>query len=540
MSQVVLDPPGAAPSAPAVPTIRQRRDAVALVCLGLGLLSAAVAVSGTMLALPAAAAAVLLLPAAAIIGQPLIPWSRVLLWLLVVILFIPIRRYKLPGGDAFGLEPYRIVVALVIAMWVVSLLIDQRVRLRKSGLDGPLAAIMLAVVCSIVVNPARAAELQAPVIKSVTFLLSFFILFYFVVSIARTESVIDTAVKTLVIGGSVIAVLAVVESRTGFAPFQQLDRYFPFLQPDPSYGANLERAGSVRATGPAEHPISLGAALVMLVPLGVYLVKKEGGKWFIAITALMLGVLATASRTGVVALFVLTIVYLCLRPRETIRLWPLALPLIVATQIMMPGTLGSLAEAFFPQGGVVAEQQGMAGSCSSSGRVADLGPTLGEVGKQPLLGYGYGTRITETGPDNNACILDNQWLGTLLDVGILGALAWLWLFVAVVRRLGRRGKHDDSATGWLIVGATGSVTTYSVGMLTYDALTFVQVTLFLFIIMGLAAAAARNSGYPIWPPRRGEFGRRRRKWLTGQPGAVVTGLDEGLRADRAGRVLHRA
>ncbi len=523
MNQLVLDPPGVASATAGVQTSSPsaRRDAMALACLGFGLMSSAVAVSGTTFALPGAAAAVFLLPTALLIRQPMIPWSRILMWLLLVILFIPIRRYKLPGGGAFGLEPYRIVVAMVIAAWSASLLIDPRVRLRKSGLDGPLLAIMLLVFASIVVNPARATELQGVVIKQVTFLASFFIIFYFVVSVARTQSVIDTAVKTLVTGGAVIGLLAVIEARTGFAPFQQLHHYFPFLKPDPSYGANLERAGSVRATGPAEHPIALGAALVMLVPLGVYLVKKEGPIWFLALGALLLGVLSTASRTGVVGLFVMVIVYLCLRPRETLRLWPLALPLIVATQIMMPGTLGSLAQAFFPQGGVVAEQKGMAGSCSSSGRVADLGPTLQEVGVKPFLGYGYGTRITETGPDNNACILDNQWLGTLLDVGIIGALAWLSLFVAVVRRLGRRAKHDHSPTGWLIVGATASVTTYSVGMLTYDALTFVQVTLFLFIIMGLGAAAARNAGYPIWPPRPGEFSRS-------------AGLETGARPRREG------
>jgi hypothetical protein len=521
MTSLVLDPRPATEAAAGVQTDDpdRRRAAAAYGCLGLGLMSAGVAASGTSLALLGAAGAAFLLPAALLIRQPMIPWSRVLIWLLLVILFIPIRRYKLPGGEAVGLEPYRIVVALVIGVWFVSLLIDRRVRLRKSGLDGPMLAILVCVFGSIMVNPGRLGELQSVVVKQVTFLLSFFILFYFVVSVLRNKSVIDTAVKTLVLGGAVIGLLAVIEARTGFAPFQQLHQYFPFLKPDPSYGANLERAGSVRATGPAEHPIALGAALAMLIPLAIYLIKSEGSKWGFAIGALLLGVLATASRTGVVALLVMTIVYLCLRPRDTIRLWPLALPLIVATQIMMPGTLGSLAEAFFPQGGVVAEQKGMAGSCSSSGRVADLGPTLDEVGMRPFLGYGYGTRITETGPDNNACILDNQWLGTLLDVGVFGALAWLWLFVAVVRRLGRRAKQDPSPTGWLIVGTTASVTCYSVGMLTYDALTFVQVTLFLFILMGIGAAAARNSGYPVLPPRRGEFPRKRR--LTGRGAAAA-------------------
>ena len=43
--------------------------------------------------------------------------------------------------------------------------------------------------------------------------------------------------------------------------------------------------------------------------------------------------------------------------------------------------------------------------------------------RRPLLGQGLGTR--QTGADNplrNAPILDNQWLGTFLDIGLLGSL----------------------------------------------------------------------------------------------------------------------
>jgi hypothetical protein len=337
------------------------------------------------------------------------------------------------------------------------------------------------------------------VIKAITFLLSFVIVFYLVVSVVRTRAVVDRLVKTLVAGGAVIGVLAVIEARTGYSPFTQLHRLVPLLEPDPSFELTIGRGGATRAFGPAEHPIALSAALVMLVPLGVSVVRTSGGAWYGALGALLVGVLSTVSRTGVVMLVVLVIVYVCLRPRETRRLWPFLVPLLVITHMAVPGTLGSLAQAFFPTGGIVEQQQGMAGSCSSSGRVADIGPTLDEVAGKPFLGHGYGTRVT-TGEDNNACILDDQWLGNLVDVGVGGTLAWLFLFVAVVRRLGRRAKHDPSPTGWLLVGVTASVTAYGVGMLTFDALGFIQVTFFLFIILGLGAAAARNAGWPTGPP----------------------------------------
>jgi polysaccharide biosynthesis protein PslJ len=190
-------------------------------------------------------------------------------------------------------------------------------------------------------------------------------------------------------------------------------------------------------------------------------------------------------------LVLIGIIFLWLRPKETRRLAPLVVPVVVATNLLVPGTLGALHGAFFPEDGLIAEQQGMAGSCSSSGRVTDLGPTLTEASKKPLLGYGYGTRIT-TGVDANACILDNQWLGTLLDVGIAGVIAWFLLFKRVLGKFGRPSKGDDSPEGWLLTAVSASVLAFAVGMLTFDSFGFSQITFLLFILLGLGAAVSQN------------------------------------------------
>src|SRR3954470_19322944 len=71
----------------------------------------------------------------------LLRWEALLSALLVVVLFIPIRRYTLPGGLPFQLEPYRLMTAFVAAGWFASLLVDPRVRLRKTGLELPLGLV---------------------------------------------------------------------------------------------------------------------------------------------------------------------------------------------------------------------------------------------------------------------------------------------------------------------------------------------------------------------------------------------------------------
>ena len=464
---------------------------------GFAVLALAVAAGGRSASFLAGGAGALFLAAVAV-RRPYVRWEAVLVALVLVILFIPIRRYRVPGDLPFQLEPYRVLVGLILTGWVGALLVDPRVRLRRSGLDGPIALVVAATLGSLAVNPGRFAAVEPTALKSITFFLSFVLVFYLVVSVVRTEATAMVVVKTLVAGGAVLAVLAVVEARTGMTPFTRLHAVLPFLSPDPSHG-EIGRGGSTRAFGSAEHPIALSAALVLLVPLAVHVVRVSSARWYLALVVLIVGVLATVSRTGILMLAVIGVIFLVLRTKETRRLWPLLLPALVATHFAVPGTLGSLKEAFLPQGGLITQQSAVTGDCNADGRIADLGPTLAEVSQRPALGHGFGTRIV-TGEGSNACILDNQWLGTLLDVGVLGALAWLWLFLAVLRRLGAAGRDDPSAAGWLAVAVAASVSAYAVGMLTFDALGFIQVTFLLFILLGLAAAILRNTEEPIASP----------------------------------------
>ena len=65
----------------------------------------------------------------------LLAWPTMLGALLVVILFLPIRRYSVGGHLPIDLEPYRLVVAVVLMVWVLSLLTDPETRWRRTGLD---------------------------------------------------------------------------------------------------------------------------------------------------------------------------------------------------------------------------------------------------------------------------------------------------------------------------------------------------------------------------------------------------------------------
>src|SRR3954449_4175013 len=75
----------------------------------------------------------------------LLRWSTLVGAVVLVILFVPMRRYELPGSLPINLEPYRLVVAVVAACWVASLLIQREVRIRYTGFRGPLTAFGAAI-----------------------------------------------------------------------------------------------------------------------------------------------------------------------------------------------------------------------------------------------------------------------------------------------------------------------------------------------------------------------------------------------------------
>jgi hypothetical protein len=424
-------------------------------------------------------------------GHRLVAWQSLLALIVAVILFIPIRRYGMPGHLPFQLEPYRIAVALVVAAWLAAMLVDPRVKPRRSRLlEGPLLALFAAAILSDAANLHRIQDLAvgSTVVKKLTFLLSYLLFFYLFISVIRRRAEIDFVLKTLVAGGALVALSGLVEFRTHFNLFDHLSSFIPFLRLEDTLSTyDVARGGHHRIYASAQHPIALGALLMMLAPLAVCLARTSGKRrWWAAAAVLLMAALATLSRTGILMLIAIGIMFLWLRPMEVKRLWPLLVPALLVVHLALPGTIGTFKASFFPKGGIVASQEVGAGG-SGAGRVADLGPAFKEFGNRPVLGAGWGTRVVD-GPNPNAQIYDNQWLSTLVEAGAFGIVAWVWLFVRFVRRLGKEAKRDLSERGWLLTGIAASSAGFAVGMFTYDAFSFIQVTFVQFILLALGTA----------------------------------------------------
>ncbi len=482
-------------SSPAARAARAPLGALVAVAACLVAVGAAVA---SERAVPYVAGAAILVSVLAVGHERLLGWRSLLSLTILAILFVPIRRYSLPGSLPIDLEVYRLVVAFLVLGWLTSLLVDDRVRARASGLEAPLVAFLVAVVLSLVLNPGRVGDLGGSVVKAVSFLASFVLVFFVVVSLVRRPAEIDFLVRLLVLGGAALGALAVVESATGYNPFNHLASVAPIMQlhADQIPASAATRGGGLRAYASAQHPIALGAAMAMLLPLAVYRISASSRHrlvWWVAAALIVLGLLASRSRTPIVMLVAEMLVYLVLRRGDVVRLLPRILPAAVAVfiglQLVLPGTLAAITDAFSPSGGLVAEQQqGGVGSA----RLTTLGPALrDEFLPNPILGEGYGTRVIATVANagrTNAPILDDQWLGTLLETGVAGVAALAWFLARFVRRTGSAGKRDPSPRGLLLIGSAAAVTAFAVSMLTYDAFSFIQATFLLYIVLGLGVS----------------------------------------------------
>ena len=429
--------------------------------------------------------------------QTLFRWRSLIVLIVLVILFIPIKRYSLPASLPINLEPYRLVVFFVALGWVTSLLIDPRVRFRKTPIDGPLILFAFIALLSDIVNRTRVNSVQSEVVKKLLFFLSFFLVFYLTVSLLRRARDIDFIVRVLVAGGAVLGLLAIVERNTGYDVFNHLQSVFPFLHLDSLNVPHLPpRGGRLRVYASAQHPIALGAALTMLVPFAIYLTRHHGKRWWGAAALLTLGSMTTGSRTSVTMFIAIGVVYLLLRPTLVRRFWPALIPALLAIHFAAPGALGTVRSSFFPKGGLIAQQTNAA---VGHGRLATLGPALRrEFDPNPLLGEGFGTRVTAptpTVPVANAPILDDQWLGIVCETGVAGTIALLWLFIRFIRRLWPAARDDDSPFGWLMIASIASVASFAVSMFFYDAFSFIQVTFLLFIVMGLGVSALTTPDY---------------------------------------------
>lgn len=112
------------------------------------------------------------------------------------------------------------------------------------------------------------------------------------------------------------------------------------------------------------------------------------------------------------------------------------------------------------------------GDPASSSRKAILAPLTKEILKNPVLGSGFGTKITYKTKDPRALEMNPSgevatyafewgWLDLWLKIGLLGVSAYLWLIFCVLRRLYRTAEENKPVAYGLLAAIIALAVTHT-------------------------------------------------------------------------------
>lgn len=263
----------------------------------------------------------------------------------------------------------------------------------------------------------------------------------------------------------------------------------PYLRDLPGFSLNFDdatilvRDGVNRVSGTAIYPIELGVVAGMLLPLAIYLgiydsERSLGRRW--APTALIaLAVPVSVSRSAIISVCLAVGVLVVLMPLRQRLVTLCAVPLAVVTTFMSAhGVIGTLT-SFFSAG---------TSDASVATRVSDYPMVERFVHQAPWFGRGGGTYFAP----NAIAILDNQFLKTAIELGLVGvAVLFAFFLVPAITAFGARRRTRDPELRLLCAALAGATLAATACSFTFDSLSYPMFTGLYALVIGLIGAGWR-------------------------------------------------
>ncbi len=403
------------------------------------------------------------------------------------LLLIP-DRYTVPLVGGLGLRPQQLVVVVMAVTLAVSFRRGRRLDGKRPALMAGLLVIVG--VASVVVNERAlddAAFLAA--IRLIVTLTLYLLLAVIVAEIANTPArrrYVLTAVVTLAAVG---AIFAIHESVT-----QQPIRLQPtppglVEQRDANQGndapTTIIRNNVARPAGLATNPLELSAVMALAAPFAGYLAlsarRWRARFWYLGCALLIgLGIVLSISRTGILACGVMLVVAAIANIRR---------PKVVLVGLVAVAALGVTVAKLVPQSvESLSEQIAKNGNSDPSlaTRLQDYQELDDLLGPHPWLGRGPQAITTYVSRDGTQMILDNQYLLTIAETGVIGLVAMVALIVSTASTAARRAR-DTVAERGLFVAVVCAAIAFAVMAATFDVLRFSQASALFMIAVGLSS-----------------------------------------------------
>jgi O-antigen ligase len=244
------------------------------------------------------------------------------------------------------------------------------------------------------------------------------------------------------------------------------------------YPELIERSGFTRSSSTATHPLEYGTALTVLFPIALSLALYDSSRWrwarWASTGAILLALVLSGSRSSYLGLLVGVVIIATAWSRQIrLRMLAAGIALMVVVFVAVPGMVGTIRGLFLYLG----EDPSVQSRADSYGIVWEF------FARSPILGRGAGTFLPMYR------ILDSQILLIVIELGIVGALAFLGLIAsAVFSPLVARRSVSDSLPKNLGLAISAGVAAGAILMLFFDAFGFPISFGMWFLIVALSGA----------------------------------------------------
>jgi O-antigen ligase len=321
--------------------------------------------------------------------------------------------------------------------------------------------------------------------------------------------------RALIWGGAFCGFVAALQFWLSF----DVTRYLriPGFSVNTDVSASGLRDGITRVTGTGIHPIELGVMAGMLLPIAIYLAiydtDRAAWKRWVPVALIAVAVPASVSRSSVVAAALSMGVLIVLMPIRQ-RLSALAaVPVAIAGAFVTAhGLIGTLT-VYFGAG---------TGDASVAHRVGNWVYVEHLVRQAPWFGTGGGTYIPSDAV-SSLHVLDDQYLHTAIELGLVGVLALGILLIApMILALVARNHSRDPELRLLCAALAGAGLAAAVCSSFFDSLSFPLFYNVYALVIGLTGACWRFAREESRPAQAARAGRR--------PSASVLTTTTGVRA----------
>jgi O-antigen ligase len=298
-----------------------------------------------------------------------------------------------------------------------------------------------------------------------------------------TRARLNVLLQRIVYGAAFMALVGDLESLTRINLATRIQ--VPGLRVNNHLIGLAERGsgGFSRVAGTASHYIEFGVVLAMLLPLAIHFAifaPTRGRRQFNWLLVILMGVGVpfAISRSAAAGLGIsLVVLACCWTWRARLNALVAGAICAVGMKVAKPGLLGTIKALF----------ANVSSDPSISGRTTDYGPSFAYIRERPWFGRGAGTFLP-----SRYRLLDNQYLLTTLESGIVGLAALILLFLggaAIAHRVAKFSPDPETrhlGYALLAIFVCGFFTSF-----TFDSLSFPIFTIVLFLGLGVAGALWR-------------------------------------------------